>query len=148
MQVAFYLDEFLEYLLSVVRSYSDASILDLECNDVFAFQVSCNTDMAAASELQRVRDQVAKNLGEFAFVGIQRCQARVCVEDQFKAVAREQGLEHAPQGAEKVMDLKVPGLDLGLARLHFCQVEQVVDKFGELSRRSLDVDDLFLLLLR
>ncbi len=148
LQFALYLNELLEDPLLVLSSDADAGIRNLKGDKALALQLGCKANVAAASELQRVRDQVAQNLGDFAFVRIERREVWGRIEDQFKAVAGQERFQHSPQCAEEILNLKVPRFDVDLACFYFGQVKQVVDELGEFGCRSLDVENLLFLLRR
>src|SRR5580692_9089107 len=70
LEFALYLHEFLEDSLLVFCRDADAGIGDMERDQAAVCQLGGYANIAAASELQRIGDQVAQYLRDFALVRI------------------------------------------------------------------------------
>ena len=102
---------------------------------------------ALLGELQRVGDEVAQDLRNLAFVGVEQGHVGRSSKSA-RRVAGQQRPQHAAQGAEQARLPRIrPGRDHDLARLHLGQIEQIVDQLGEILRRFADEPDLLALLV-
>src|ERR1700729_1887984 len=142
LEFALYLHELLEDSLLVFCRDADAGIGNMEGDQPAVCQLGGYANIAATSELQRIRDQVAQDLGNFALVRVKGRKVCVGFENQIQTVAGQERFQHAAHCAEEIVHLKVSRFHIDLARFHLGEVKQVIHQFAEFGSGPLDVDDL------
>ena len=114
----FDLAEFVEDRFVMFRRNADAGVRDLEQDLLILKQVGRNDNLSTGRELERVGDQVAQNLRDFSFIGVQRRKIRRIFEDQIDGVVvGQQRLQHALQRAEELVHFKALGANADFAGL-------------------------------
>ncbi len=98
------LAEFLEDQVDIASRDADAGIAYDEGDGVGrGIRGSPYPHLAALGELERVGDEVAQNLRDLAFIGVERRKVGCFLEHQRDSIADEQRPQHAAQRAEHAM---------------------------------------------
>ena len=131
VQWSFHLREVVEDMLQCFRRDADARIAHGKRDSAIAVHKRTDADLALWRELQRIRNEVSKDLRKLAVIREQSNVSMRFLERQRQLLVRQDGLEHAAQRGEEVDHLE-PFRRYGQAtRLQFRQVELVVHELEQ-----------------
>ena len=115
-------------MLLIFAGDANAGIATVKTTPVRHRKLRRNPHLAVFGEFNRVGDEVAEDLRDFALVRDEWRKVRRLVEDEGDVGIQQQRAQHPAKRAEQVANIEFGRAHYDLAGFHFGEVEQVVDQ--------------------